>query len=584
MIWGRSITLAEKRDSAAWEFWNEPDIGFSVEPVWEFAAAQKAAYLGFKAGNPELPVLAGALCRDPPGAYADALLENGLTPYFDIFNYHTYTGFGNIPFLMNKIRDLLRKNGAGNVAVWFTENNTQAEGPGRADSVRPGFKAHDAEQEMLVAESIPKAQILLQSFGVSRIFFFQLCAFNEQHGNKDWGLYRRDFTVKPGFAVLSTLNDVLGNARLLGEWDAPRGVRGFLFTQPDGTQTLAFWKKTVKIDQEAAEFADVDLEIPATGECMLVDSFGTERTVAPENGKIILKPERFVSYLSCLSGLKAARRALSPGRIGAVPTDVDRTLVIAPRLPRTLPVSADKADVNFDGSGPLDFKVEVWNFSDQAKRGKLRVSPDGAVNGADGEFEVAPFGKSVRKLTLLPFSQGRFRLEIDGEFAGKSVTRSVVRFFSPEKSMENAEIAPMPRTGETVAWKENSSGSMTVSAGDDGETILFKAKFPPGRDRWLYPVFRLQLPQETLAGTSGIQFDIRLEKGTRAKFALCYLDQERMIPVNFKLPSDQWETRTIFFDPALVAPERIKAVRIGMNPLTDEAAFSIRNIKVFTYR
>ena len=34
---------------AAWEFWNEQDIGFAPEGAWDYASALKAAYLGFKA-------------------------------------------------------------------------------------------------------------------------------------------------------------------------------------------------------------------------------------------------------------------------------------------------------------------------------------------------------------------------------------------------------------------------------------------------------------------------------------------------------------------------------------------------------
>ena len=34
-----------------WEFWNEQDISFAPEPVWDYAPALKAAYLGLKAGH-----------------------------------------------------------------------------------------------------------------------------------------------------------------------------------------------------------------------------------------------------------------------------------------------------------------------------------------------------------------------------------------------------------------------------------------------------------------------------------------------------------------------------------------------------
>ena len=57
----RHIAADHKENKALWEFWNEPDIGSAPEPVWHFAACQKAAYLGVKAGDRSAPVLNGAL-------------------------------------------------------------------------------------------------------------------------------------------------------------------------------------------------------------------------------------------------------------------------------------------------------------------------------------------------------------------------------------------------------------------------------------------------------------------------------------------------------------------------------------------
>ena len=73
-----------------WEFWNEQDIGFAPEPVWDYAAALKAAYLGFKAGRPDTVALPGALCQSPGSPYAHALYENDAAKFGDVYNYHTY--------------------------------------------------------------------------------------------------------------------------------------------------------------------------------------------------------------------------------------------------------------------------------------------------------------------------------------------------------------------------------------------------------------------------------------------------------------------------------------------------------------
>ena len=89
--------------------------------------------------------------------------------------------------------------------------------------------AHSPEQELVHAEFYPKAQIALMMEGVERAYFFVFAAFNERNGRKDWGVLRRDGTVKPVFAAIATTVRELGDARLLGALDAPKGIRAFLF-------------------------------------------------------------------------------------------------------------------------------------------------------------------------------------------------------------------------------------------------------------------------------------------------------------------------------------------------------------------
>ena len=80
-----------------WEFWNEQDIGFSLEAAWDYAAALKAASLGFKSADPKLPVAIGGYALTPLLPYADVVMENGAGEYFDIFNVHTYRPICEFP-------------------------------------------------------------------------------------------------------------------------------------------------------------------------------------------------------------------------------------------------------------------------------------------------------------------------------------------------------------------------------------------------------------------------------------------------------------------------------------------------------
>ncbi len=92
-----------------WEFWNEQDIGFSDAAAWDYAAAMKAAYLGFKAGNPDITVLTGPFCVDTPAGFCRAALKSDLPQYFDVFSYHTYASPDNFPKLLEQIRQVLKE-------------------------------------------------------------------------------------------------------------------------------------------------------------------------------------------------------------------------------------------------------------------------------------------------------------------------------------------------------------------------------------------------------------------------------------------------------------------------------------------
>ena len=121
----------------AWEFWNEEELDSNVpEPVWDYAAALKAAYLGFKAGRPGLTVLHGALsdgALHPGKAYGRVLYDNDAAKFCDAFNYHTYSPLAQYPSLVAPIHRLQERHGVGDRAIWVTESGTYLDGPGEME-------------------------------------------------------------------------------------------------------------------------------------------------------------------------------------------------------------------------------------------------------------------------------------------------------------------------------------------------------------------------------------------------------------------------------------------------------------------
>jgi hypothetical protein len=216
-----------------WEFWNEPDIGFAPEPVWDYAAALKAAYLGFKAGRQDVTVLPAALCHLPDCTYERGLYANDAAKFCDALNYHSYHPIARYPEILSAMRAFFSEYGLENKALWITESGTNMEGLGDLDSIRKGLKAHSPRQELVLAEFYPKSQIALQMEGVARNYYFIFGAMNERNGAKDWGVLRRDGTVKPVYAAISAMTRELVSARLKGEISAGKDFRVYLFEQPD---------------------------------------------------------------------------------------------------------------------------------------------------------------------------------------------------------------------------------------------------------------------------------------------------------------------------------------------------------------
>ena len=292
----------------AWEIYNEQDLPQSVgDGCWNYTAAQKASYLGFKSKNAERIVFSGALCLDVGLGYDSLWLDNDGAYYSDGLNYHTYFPLGANDKWFGEWRDLLAKYGITNWATWVTEDCTNQEGDALVE--RPGTpnRAHTKDQERLLAEFYAKDQVFKQMNGVSRSYFFILAAYNEREGRKDWGIYRRDGTLKPCYAAAATLTGELEGATLLGEVALPDArLKGFLYAQPDGRRTLVYWTVTdferqVERDRtfQDAPLQDVAFALPLPkGDYRAVRLTGDRRTVSVTGTSAALVATRYPAYLT----------------------------------------------------------------------------------------------------------------------------------------------------------------------------------------------------------------------------------------------------------------------------------------------
>ncbi|MBR0504034.1 MAG: hypothetical protein IJJ84_01415 [Kiritimatiellae bacterium] len=582
-----------------WEFWNEQDIGFAPEPAWDYAAALKAAYLGFKAGRPGIAVLPGALCRMPVTSYMHAMYENDAAKYGDVFNYHIYSPVVNYPAIFAKLREFMALYGIADRAIWITECGTDLEGHSSSEGASKGNMAHSQDQEMVVAEFYPKSQIALQMEGVARNYFFVFCAYNERNGEKDWGVMRRDGTVKPVYAAISAMTCELVSARLVGEMQVGKGLRAYLFTQPDGTQTVAFWSvsplDTSKGGQVSAKDTCARLfAIPAAnGNYRLTDMCGSRSQVTVTNGALELESTRFPAYVSGLRCLSASRLALPRGKVRPYVLAADEDLAVILRIElntNDFKVASEKTKAILCAqTGRMN--VQVWNLGDSVKTGCVEVA-GGRLRGLpEDSIKLGPFGTPPATFhcnVVVPDDPGVFTLDLvlSGTFNGKRISRLSVPIWLEDKVISTCKRIPLA-WNNLESWTRNTSAqSYKVSWDEAEQAIRFDLEWESGVDRWFYPTYKLSLPQESLSGAQMVAFEVKsaqdkVENDFKGSYLMPISGKKgKMLPyLSYPPPLGSWEMRHVEL-PGDGSMDEVKAIRLGANPNGMKCSFWVRNISI----
>lgn len=558
----------------AWEFWNEENISFCLDASWDFAAAQKAAFLGYRAGNPNASVLIGSLATDPyavPPRYFEGIFENGVAGYFDAYNFHIYRPVGEHPVMFSNTRAFLKRYGS-EAPLWITENGTAEEGLGKLPPLVPGReeREHDLAQEKTQAEYLVKSMVLADAYGAARNYYFVFPPYNEKGGGKVWGIFRFDFTPKPAYAAFSQLTAELSSMKCAGRVNAGEGVEAFLYEPRDGSSQK---KSTLVVWSRKGEELPLSISGGDAFDIMGKALSGTD-----------LKADRYPKYIRGLSGLRAVETVtLDP----KAKTDVS-PVVLRVRLGESF-VNYNKSLAMVSGNKPELF-LDVFNFSDSPKKVSLKNLGSGySAEGLAG-LTVPAMGMTPLALKLSLQSADVQAIRLGGECEGKAlgeVNIAVVRDLSKD---ENVASRALP-CEDPALWRMNAAGPMTAEYDESEKAVRFDVKFPANVDRWVYP--ELSLKNARLgAGTKGVSFEIKAKdlssKGVAYSFLMAVLEDVketgRSVNFGYPAPSTTWKTVTINFlaeSPKDFSVEAVKLLRIGCNPNQDQFTFWVRNVKVF---
>ena len=584
----RTQAKAYRGKIKVWEFWNEPEYqSFLPDPVWEFAAAAKAAYLGFKSEAPELWITNGAFCLTPPeiDIFAQELFRNDLPEYFDIFNFHTYSPLKEYANEVKGWKKILQQNGIADMPIWVTENGTNAEGLAEETTHFGINRAHSHKQEMLQAEFIPKGQLLLQSLGVARIFSFVLPPYNEREGLKDWGLVRRDGTVKPAFTALATLTSQLGRSVYLGQPDFGNGIRAFLFQQSDGLRTIAFWREseldtatnsTYSGNTPISDYSQ-NFTIESKQSATITNLFGTQERLVPRNGKLYLTATRYPAYLTGKFHPPVRIPAPVIGKPGARQSGLDKSIVLRILPPEECLISSSRTTLLIPQDGKQKkLKLQAVNFSDQTKHGTLSIQGL-SIPGLPASVKLEPMKALDYEITLpekLP--QHRTVLTFRGTFNNRPISRLSLPILS---LATNTKI--LEGTDDPARWRKNSSGQMKICWDEQEQAVRFDIDFGTKNDRWVYPEF---LPLNGFArNLIGFSFEIKTSPDMKATPTNLVMllekpkkESGKYIKISYIPSKGEWQKNFIEFP---VASEKIKMFRIGMNPRQSRVSFWIRAIR-----
>lgn len=218
----------------AWEPWNEANVAtFGGHTTDQICSWQKAAWLGFKAGDPQVTISWNATTGVPTSQQTEGVLANETWPYFDTYNIHSY----DWPEAYARLWSPVRQATSGR-PLWITEADR-----GTPHLKNPPWYDQEPRLERLKAQMIAQAYAHSLFAGAKQHFHFILGNYQENN-HIQFGLLREDLTPRPAYVALATVGRCLSGARILGRWQPAEHVNVFAFrAQPDGRErdVLVAW-------------------------------------------------------------------------------------------------------------------------------------------------------------------------------------------------------------------------------------------------------------------------------------------------------------------------------------------------------
>ncbi len=481
----------------AWEPWNEANADtFGGHTTDEMCTLQKAAYLGFKAGDPGLIVGWNVYADSPDALGADLILGNQADASVDTFNVHSYSPVESYPVEFTHTR-----RAAAGKPIWISECGIHV----RSTGPKP-------QGDLTAAESWRQACFIPASFatslfsGVNRHFFFVLGNYME--GDIQFGLLREDMTPRPGYCALAAVGRFLDGATCLGRLPirADSAARVVAFrAYPDGVESdvLVAWAAST-------DAAGPTVKAQAVYDC-LGRSVGADRlaTLGAAPVFAVLEP-----------GTAAALGLEKPLPV-AGPRDLKPSPVVLqaqfPLATRDLVAQAHRLAAGRTTAIP----VFAYNFGSATATGRIAVAnlPAGwRVEPASWAAEIPPLGRAEQTLHLtLPAAGPELingaAITLRGDFGATVSPVLQFRVIADLATVVPVGRHPIAAALRATAWQDNIVAGGTLTHFPEPGGMRFNMSFREA-DPWSYPLLALDPADVPAASMAALRFTLQMHEGS----------------------------------------------------------------------
>lgn len=399
----KALAEAAGDSVSAWEIWNEQDvIHFGQMYPDEYAAYLKACAAAIDdSGSGALKVM-GAFARTPEySMFGGWMMENGITDYIDVYNFHVYTYTGSNKGVITDLDavrqhlEFARRYG-GDIAAWQTETGTIFQPAEQA-----GARSTDSLNQQ--AKFCVISAVASAAMGAERTYPFLLMPYG---GTDELSFFSTEGYAYPAYGAYATAIKMLGDCNIDGRLTGDNGLTGYCVTRADGKRAAVLWNTALK-DR---------LIIKTKRELTVTDMYGSQRVVSPENGEVALPVGGSPVYISCADGTlpdgifepfspqykaASAKKIPESGRIVIMPHFPAEN---APDMPTAETVASGYEGVNsgyrFVSGETASVTLTVYNFSSRDAAGSISAALPAGWECLDGSVNITVPAYGQTSVTL----------------------------------------------------------------------------------------------------------------------------------------------------------------------------------------